>query len=220
MKKLIAISAAILMAALLSTDADAKRFGIKAGVNVTDLNVENVESVGALGYQAGISWQFDLPLGFAIQPDILYHVKATKFDQVESQLGFGYVEVPVNIQWGLRLADRKVRIFAQASPFVGYAVAQTGDFDSVFDQMGVDKELLDKVGVNTDSIDKWANVNRFSYGAGLGAGVQFGFLQLTAQYNWNFGNSLEGKEFDALFNKSNFGGYTVSLAFMFGGKRK
>ena len=54
MKKLIAISAAILMAALLSTDADAKRFGIKAGVNVTDLNVENVESVGALGYQAGI----------------------------------------------------------------------------------------------------------------------------------------------------------------------
>ena len=219
MKKLIAISAAILMAALLSTDADAKRFGIKAGVNVTDLNVENVESVGALGYQAGISWQFDLPLGFAIQPDILYHVKATKFDQVESQLGFGYVEVPVNIQWGLRLADRKVRIFAQASPFVGYAVAQTGDFDSVFDQMGVDKELLDKVGVNTDNIDKWANVNRFSYGAGLGAGVQFGFLQLTAQYNWNFGNSLEGKEFEALFNKSNFGGYTVSLAFMFGGKR-
>jgi hypothetical protein len=85
--------------------------------------------------------------------------------------------------------------------------------------MGVDKELLDKVGVNTDSIDKWANVNRFSYGAGLGAGVQFGFLQLTAQYNWNFGNSLEGKEFEALFNKSNFGGYTVSLAFMFGGKR-
>ena len=220
MKKLIAISTAILIAALLSTDADAKRFGIKAGVNVTDLNVENVESVGALGYQAGISWQFDLPLGFAIQPDILYHVKATKFDQVESQLGFGYVEVPVNIQWGLRLADRKVRIFAQASPFVGYAVAQTGDFDSVFDQMGVDKELLDKVGVNTDNIDKWANVNRFSYGAGLGAGVQLGFLQLTAQYNWNFGNSLKGREFEALFNKSNFGGYTVSLAFMFGGKRK
>ena len=220
MKKLIAISAAILMAALLTTDADAKRFGIKAGVNVTDLNVENVESVGALGYQAGISWQFDLPLGFAIQPDILYHVKATKFDQVESQLGFGYVEVPVNIQWGLRLADRKVRIFAQASPFVGYAVAQTGDFDSVFDQMGVDKELLDKVGVNTDSIDKWANVNRFSYGAGLGAGVQLGFLQLTAQYNWNFGNSIKGEDFDSLFNKSNFGGYTVSLAFMFGGKRK
>ena len=215
MKKLIAISAAILMAALLATDADAKRFGIKAGVNVTDLNVENVESVGALGYQAGISWQFDLPLGFAIQPDILYHVKATKFDQVESQLGFGYVEVPVNIQWGLRFADRKIRVFAQASPFVGYAISQTGDIPSIF---GDAADLLDKVGVNTAEIDKWANVNRFSYGAGLGAGIQLGFIQLTAQYNWNFGNSFKGETFEELFNKSNFGGYTVSLAFMFGGK--
>ena len=217
MKKLIAISAAILMAALLSTDADAKRFGVKAGVNVTDLNVENVESVGALGYQAGISWQFDLPLGFAIQPDILYHVKATKFDQVESQLGFGYVEIPVNIQWGLRFADRKVRVFAQASPFVGYAVAQTGDTESILG--GELADALGSLGVDTSDFDKWANVNRLSYGAGLGAGVQLGFIQLTAQYNWNFGNSIKGEDFDALFNKSNFGGYTVSLAFMFGGNR-
>ena len=217
MKKLIAISAAILIAALLSTDADAKRFGVKAGINVTDLNVENVESVGALGYQAGISWQFDLPLGFAIQPDILYHVKATKFDQVESQLGFGYVEIPVNIQWGLRFADRKVRVFAQASPFVGYAVAQTGDTESILG--GELADALGSLGVDTSGFDKWANVNRLSYGAGLGAGVQLGFIQLTAQYNWNFGNSIKGENFDALFNKSNFGGYTVSLAFMFGGNR-
>lgn len=218
MKKLVSIFAAIILAAVLSTNADAKRFGIKAGVNVSDLNVENMDAVSALGYQAGISWQFDLPLGFAIQPDILYHVKATKFDQIESQLGFGYVEVPVNIQWGLRFADRKVRIFAQASPFVGYAVTQTGETESILG--GEYADILGKVGVDTGDFDKWANVNRFSYGAGLGAGVQFGFLQLTAQYNWNFGNSLKGEDFDSLFNKSNFGGYTVSLAFMFGGKRK
>jgi hypothetical protein len=136
---------------------------------------------------------------------------------VESQLGFGYVEVPVNIQWGLRLADRKVRIFAQASPFVGYAIAQTGDTESILG--GELADALGNLGVDTSDFDKWANVNRFSYGAGLGAGVQFGFLQLTAQYNWNFGNSLKGREFEALFNKSNFGGYTVSLAFMFGGNR-
>ena len=215
MKKLFAISVAMLMAVLLSSNADARRFGIKAGVNVADLNVENVESVNAIGYQAGLSWQFDLPLGFAIQPDILYHVKATRLDQVESQLGFGYVEVPVNLQWGLGLADRKVRIFAQASPFIGYAVAQTGEMSSLLG--GELSESLGLIGVNVDNVNKWANVNRLSYGAGLGAGIQLGFIQLTAQYNWNFGNSIKGQEFDALFNKSNFGGYTVSLAFLFGG---
>ena len=215
MKKLFAIAVAMLVAVLLSSNADARRFGIKAGVNVADLNVENVESVSAIGYQAGLSWQFDLPLGFAIQPDILYHVKATRLDQVESQLGFGYVEVPVNLQWGLGLADRKVRIFAQASPFIGYAIAQTGEMSSLLG--GELSESLGLIGVDVDNINKWANVNRLSYGAGLGAGIQLGFIQLTAQYNWNFGNSIKGQEFDALFNKSNFGGYTVSLAFLFGG---
>lgn len=213
MKKLISILFVACLALALSSEVDARRFGIKAGVNVNDLNVENVESVNALGYQAGISWQFDLPLGFAIQPDLMYHVKATRLDQVESQLGLGYVELPVNIQWGLRLADRKIRIFAQASPFVGYAVSQTGDADSI---LGDYADELDKLGVN----DKWANINRFSYGAGLGAGIQLGFIQLTAQYNWSFGNSLKGENFESLFNKSNFNGYTVSLAFMFGGKNK
>ena len=199
MKKLISIFAAVVIAAVLSTDADARRFGIKAGVNVTDLDVENVETVGALGYQAGLSWQFDLPLGFAIQPDILYHVNATKLDSVSEQLSFGYVKVPVNIQWGLRLADRKIRVFGQASPFVSYAVTMKG---------------------TTDDIPTWDDMNRFSYGAGLGGGIQLGFLQLTAEYNWAFGNSLKDKTTDELFNKGNFSGYTVSLAFMFGGKRK
>lgn len=200
MKKLVSILSVVVLAAALSTNADARRFGIKAGVNVTDLDVENVESVGALGYQAGLSWQFDLPLGFAIQPDILYHVNATKFDAVSEQLSMGYVKVPVNIQWGLRLADRKIRVFGQASPFVSYAVTMDGD--------------------STKYPATWDDVNRFSYGAGLGGGIQLGFIQLTAEYNWAFGNSLKDKTSDQLFNKGNFSGYTVSLAFMFGGKRK
>ena len=94
MKKIIALCVVAIVAASLSFNADARRFGVKAGVNVMDLNVEFVESKGVLGYQAGLSWQFDLPLGFAIQPDIMYHVKATKFEGIDETLGFGYVEVP------------------------------------------------------------------------------------------------------------------------------
>lgn len=198
MKKLFTILAAIAVAAVLSIDADAKRFGVKAGVNVTDLNTENIDAISAMGYQAGLSWQFDLPLGFAIQPDLLYQVHATKFDQVGSQLEQGYIKVPVNVQWGLRLAHRKVRVFGQASPYASYTV-----------KMDVPEGY--------SALD---DVERLTYGAGLGAGVQLGFLQLTAQYNWAFGNDVEGKDFDTLFNKSNFNGYTVSLALMFGGKRK
>lgn len=216
MKKLIALLAVSLMVSLAAATADANRFGVKGGVNVTSLDFQNGNTPGALGYQLGLTWQIDLPLGFAIQPDILYHVKATRFDQIESQLGLGYVEVPLNLQWGLRFANKNIRVFAQASPFVGYAIAQTGNEsgESIF---GDYKDLIDKIGIETD---KWEGINRFSYGAGLGAGIQFGMLQLTAQYNWDFGSvtNLKGTDWDQIkdkFNETNHSGYTISLGIMF-----
>ena len=216
MKKLIATLAVLMVFSMAATNVEAKRFGVKGGVNVTDLNFENGRTPGALGYQLGITWQRDLPLGLSIQPELLYHVKATKFDQIESQLGLGYVEVPLNVQWGLRFANKKIRAFAQASPFVGYAIAQTGNEtgESIF---GDYKDLADLVGIETD---KWEGINRLSYGAGLGAGVQFGILQITAQYNWNFGSILDLKDTDweqikDKFNESNHSGYTISLGILF-----
>lgn len=216
MKKLIAAIAVLMIVSAAATNVEAKRFGVKGGVNVTDLNFENGRTPGALGYQLGLTWQRDLPLGLSIQPELLYHVKATSFDQIESQLGLGYVEVPVNVQWGLRFANKKIRAFAQASPFVGYAIAQTGNEtgESIF---GEYKDLADLVGIETD---KWDGINRLSYGAGLGAGVQFGILQITAQYNWNFGSILDLKDTDweqikDKFNEDNHSGYTISLGILF-----
>lgn len=205
MKKLIALCAVAAVAVALSFNVHAGRFGVKAGVNVTNINLGNIESSNVMGYQAGLTWQFDLPLGFAIQPDIMYHVKSSHLPEIDQPIGLGYVEVPVNIQWGLRLANKSIRVFAQASPFAGYAVAQVGETKELF---------------ASENGNKWANINRFSYGAGLGAGLQFGFLQLTATYNWDFGNTIKGKEFEELFNKSNFNGYTVSLTVMLGKKKK
>lgn len=216
MKKLIAAIAVLMIVSAAATNVEAKRFGVKGGVNVTDLNFENGRTPGALGYQLGLTWQRDLPLGLSIQPELLYHVKATSFDQIESQLGLGYVEVPVNVQWGLRFANKKIRAFAQASPFVGYAIAQTGNEtgESIF---GEYKDLAELVGIETD---KWDGINRLSYGAGLGAGVQFGILQITAQYNWNFGSILDLKDTDweqikDKFNEDNHSGYTISLGILF-----
>ena len=67
----------------------------------------------------------------------------------------------------------------------------------------------------------WDNVNRFSYGCGLGVGVQLWALQVTAQYVWNFGSLTNISDVSVeSFNDTNFGGYNVTLALMFGGKKK
>lgn len=219
MKKLLAVLVVAVLCATFAQHVDAKRFGVKAGVNLTSLEFKN-GTPGALGYSAGITWQHDLPMGFSIQPDLVYHVKATRLSNITKEtFGLGYIELPVNLQWGLRLANKKIRLFAQASPFIGYAVSQQGETSSkdnaIYDDAG---GILADV---SKAADKWLNINRFSYGAGLGLGVQLWGLQLTAQYCWNFGklSNAKGGIKGSDFNNRNFAGYQVSLAFLFGEKK-
>ncbi len=222
MKKLIVLCVVATLSIASAFNADASRFGVKAGINVADIKSEAAINT-ALGYQAGIAWQFDLPVGFSIQPELLYHVKASSFDQLKSQINFGYVELPVNIQWGFRFFDRKLRLFAQASPFIGYAVhmdneteSALGKYDELLGNLGVDTGALD----TADKVSKWTNINRFSYGCGLGLGLQWRALQLTAQYVWNFGSLANDQKLSAeLFNDQNFGGCVISLGILFGGKK-
>lgn len=201
MRKLIALCSVAIVSMALALTADAGRFGFKAGTNVTSMDFKG-GMPPVLGYSAGITWQWNLPMGFAIQPDLLYHVKASRLSEInEEAFGLGYVELPVNIQWGLRFADKNLRLFAQASPFVGYAVTQTGTVDR-------------------SGMDKWTDINRFSYGAGLGVGIQLWALQVTAQYTWNFGQLANFRDTSLSdFNDKNFGGYVITAALMFGKKK-
>ena len=216
MRRLISICAVVIVSMLSAQTADAGRFGIKAGTNVTRMDFKGgIPPV--LGYSAGITWQWNLPLGFALQPDLLYHVKASRLSEItEDAFGLGYVELPVNIQWGLRFANKNLRLFAQASPFIGYAVTQTGTGNPFRTGNGIVDGALSSTGM-----DKWTNINRFSYGAGLGVGIQLWVLQVTAQYTWNLGQLADVKSTSISdFNDKNFGGYVISAALMFGKKKK
>lgn len=204
MRKFFAVCVVAFVSLMLANTADAERFGVKVGTNVTSLDFK-AGMPPTLGYSAGITWQWDLPLGFALQPDLVYHVKASRLSDVTYEtFGLGYVELPINVQWGLRFAERNLRVFAQASPFVGYAVAQTGGMENI-----------------ADKINNWTNINRFSYGAGLGLGVQLWALQVTAQYTWHLGQLADVKDVALSdFNDRNFGGYVISVALLFGKKNK
>ena len=215
MRKLITICVVAALSLVSAITADAGRFGVKAGVNVTNLDVQaGIPPV--LGYSAGLTWQWNLPLGFAIQPDLLYHVKASRLSEINSEtFGMGYVELPVNLQWGLRFAQDNVRVFAQASPFIGYAIAQSGEINPIRTGNAEIDGALSSIG-----LDKWTNINRFSYGSGLGLGVQLWGLQVTAQYTWNLGQLVNIKDTSLSdFNDKNFGGYVVSVALMLGKKK-
>jgi hypothetical protein len=101
------------------------------------------------------------------------------------------------------------------TPFVGYALNNQAS------GVKVQGEFMSKVQ------NKWEGVNRLEYGLGLGAGLEVWKLQLVCRYNWNFGdlfgadgttadlNEMLGIAKDSVKNGNNFGGVTLSLAFLF-----
>lgn len=200
MNRLIRIAVISFAFCLFPFMAGAQSFGLKAGVNFSSINNGDVKD--NIGYQAGLTYQIDFPLWFSIQPELMFHVKGGRVGtgSESDAFGLGYLEIPVNIQWGPRFRDGDVRVFVQGTPFIGYAISRDMK-DADGNQYG------------------WRNINRLEYGVGAGLGIQLWHFQITGQYNWSFGdltrqNSAEA-EFKELFSKSNFGGYTLSLALLF-----
>ena len=118
----------------------------------------------------------------------------------------GFLELPVSVQWGPDLLI--FRPFLDVTPYVGYALSN--NFTASL------------AGLEFDS-DEWDGKERFEYGLGIGAGVNVWKLQLIARYNWNFGSlyNVEGWDDikpnlkDLKSTSDNFGGVTLSMAFLF-----
>ena len=231
MKKLFTVLAALVIAA--SAHA---QFGIIAGVTSPSQDLKAAyENYSAIDqYHAGLTVKIPLFLGLAIQPSIVYSVQGTPIKDIanggsstgeggegggEAASGdgkfniakTGYIQVPVQLQWGLTIGGI-ARAYAFAEPFVGYMVDEkTFNFDE-----------------ETPEEKDWDFQNRLNYGVGAGLGVEImKHIQLSARYVWNMGSLLDengqvtvnGKEAtETVKNGLKAGsndGIKVSLAFLF-----
>lgn len=220
MKKIV-FAAAIVAATVFCTDASAQRYnsarvGLMGGFTSSSTSIKNADSKSVSLYHIGVTAEIPLLGGFAIQPALLYQVKGMSADKFNSSsisesLGsfetkVGYLEVPVQVQWGLDLLAFRPYVFAE--PFVGFRVGQ----NTKGEVAGTLKDDLKKV----------------EYGLGLGAGVDVWRLQLSVKYFWNFGkiydkdgnvgpivDNAKNVIKDAVNNGNNFNGVMVSAAFFF-----
>lgn len=216
MKRFITVIALCVMTFWGSYTLKAGDFGVVAGASFT--SIREVSTDMATGFHAGVSYKFRLPLGFAVQPSVLYHMKSSLVegaiaDVTTFDYKMGYVEVPVSLQWGPDLL--MFRPFVDITPFVGYALNNEAS------GVKLQGEFMSKVQ------NKWEGVNRLEYGLGLGGGIEIWKLQLVCRYNWNFGdlfnadggtadwNEIWNTATDSVKTGKNFGGVTLSLAFLF-----
>lgn len=203
MKKILAI-----FTFFASITVASAQIGFIGGLTSSKANMANaakdVKNIAL--YHAGLTYQFDLGAGFAIQPSLLYQVKGAKIENIGStsveQLRSGFVELPVSFQWGPDLMA--FRPYGFIEPFVGYQIT-SGD-------RGI------------DSFADWSKQakNKFEYGFGLGGGIEIAsHFQISVQWFKNLGAMFgeNVKSADATWSNvkdfKNFQGIKVSLAFLF-----
>lgn len=204
MKRLFMMVIAALFLCGITASAQPK-FGVTAGLNFNTSKFTNIDVKARTGWSAGATCLLDLPLGFSLQPSLVYHQKGANITDAISQ-NMGFLELPVSVQWGPDLLI--FRPFLDVTPYIGYALSN--DTKGVVTSPGHRRNL-------------WDGKRRLEYGLGIGGGINVWKLQFIARYNWNFGSlyNVEGwedikphlKGLNA--NNENFGGVTLSMAFLF-----
>jgi len=188
MKKITLSILALFLALGLSAQT---HFGIKGGLNFNntkDIKLTNQSvSWNSTGWHAGILLQAKLALGFAFQPELLYSVK--NYGTKDWKFNFQYVELPLNLQWGLDLLILRPYVFA--GPYISYLASMGG------------------------KAKEWDGVKNFGYGCGAGFGLDLWFLQVTGKWNWAFGTLGEIGKSDITFGSSNLNGFQLSVGILF-----
>ena len=218
MKKIfISAVLAIATAVMASAQIGSTRFGITAGFTSSSASsIKDIELNSVNQYNVGVTLEIPLIMGLSIQPSLVYQVKGASLDVVAGDIKaasvdtkVGYLEVPVQVQYGIDLMLLRPYVFAE--PFVGLNVNPKTDF---------------KLATISDSFKgEDTYTNRLEYGLGVGAGLEVWKLQLSVKYFWNFGNLFDenGKLNDVaggvaenVFNENtNFKGLTINLAYFF-----
>jgi hypothetical protein len=158
------------------------KFGIKGGLNLTSLYVDNVSSEHMkAGFNAGVFAKLPVTKGFSIQPELLYSVKGAKdtysnFLQGDGEYRFnlGYMELPV-----LAVINLAPNFNLHLGGYAAYLVsANVKDVNN-------DGTIEGATDLNADNFNRWD--------FGLVGGLGFDIQNFTLGARYNYGLSEIGK---------------------------
>jgi hypothetical protein len=196
MKKLKSIVAFVLLTSFSqvafsqTTDSAKLKFGVKGGVNFSNLYTEDVDDSNLLtGFNLGLFARLPITQTFAIQPELSYTTKGAEleynnaFVNGTSTFKLNYLELPV-----LLVINLSENFSVHGGPYVAYLI----DGEATNNSQGT---LFD-VENNLDNDD----YNKFDTGLSVGIGYDTNKIGFGVRYN--YGLQKVGKERN--FNGTNY----------------
>lgn len=172
--KIFLLAAAFSLVAFQQASAQSNptaRFGVKGGLNVSNLYIDNVNDENArFGFNGGLYGQILSTKAFAIQPELLFSTKGSQADYggiINSTVKFNlnYLDLPL-----LAVIKLGPQAEIHAGGYASYLLSANINYEGNF-------------GSGTDRIDR-DQLKTFDYGLAAGFGLNFGAVQVGARYNY------------------------------------
>ena len=184
-KRILATLALVLTTSLAvnaqSEDSNAE-FGVKGGLNFSNLYTEDVDDNNALtSFNAGVYAKLPITDAFAIQPELLYSRKGAELvynnalAEGTAKFKLNYIELPILLKINLTNSFN-----IHAGPYFAYLI---------------DAQVTNENESGTLNFEETYNnddFNKFDYGLSAGVGLDFQSLGFGIRYN--YGLQTVGKE--------------------------
>ena len=175
---------AVILTAITMTSMNAQKFGAKLGLNIATLSGDVTNTKMKMGANIGAVAEFEITEQFTFQPELVFSMQGTKYDNGDSIEGLGglddprlkltYINVPLMAKYYVTES-----LSLQAGPQVGFLMsANSAGF------------------AGGDDVDVKDNMNSFDYGVNFGAGYMMDFgLFIDARYNLGLANTADSDDY-------------------------
>jgi hypothetical protein len=170
----------VVIALLLALNSNAQDkpliFGVKAGLNLSNITGDIENNKAIIGFRAGVSVDYAFLQDLYLLTGLNYSKQGTKLGEIGGEpvkLNLSYLQLPVHIGYKLEVAEGSRLVF-HAGPYAGYAVGGNWKVGSA------------SIGAfSAEAESELGKLKRFDFGLGLGAGVEFG--KFGVDLGWDFG---------------------------------
>ena len=172
------IVAAILLTIGVSAQDKPLTFGVKAGMNISNVSGDFEDAKAKIGFNAGVTLDFALTNDLYLLTGLEFTSKGAKVEEdTNLKMSLSYIQLPVHAGYKLTVAN-DTRIVFHAGPYIAYAAdgkwkAKEGGLE---ESAGVFSDEAEAAGLK---------MKRFDFGLGFGVGAEFG--QFNAGVNCDFG---------------------------------
>ncbi len=211
----------LFFAMIVSAQSMAQTFGIRAGLNMSNMLMKNDEGTTSEdfkmnpGFHAGPVMEISLNDMFSFETGIMVETKGFRVSQESNEFEYSgklnllYADVPITAKAKFTVGEAK--IFGMLGPYVGVGLKGKSKYEITF---GGETEIETEV-VEWGGDPENDDFKRIDLGAVAGAGVEISSIRLSVSYGYGLANITSYTEGG---NKVKNRMLSFSAGYMFGNK--